>query len=198
MKDQLPAKDVPSIFSGIDPDYLIPKIKAPYRLYRYEQLRSRYYLEFFKNGKSVPYISITSLVSLLIAKGWQYDEWLKRVGDKADVIRDNSAEYGTVFHKEALSGLVAQKYSFDFLDEVVDRERRWTQFHMLFHPEFRAYCGEWRYGFKKGLASFFQFVKDRVVEVIAVEIPVRSITNGYAGTADLVARIKFQKKKFLQ
>jgi len=189
-----------SVFKEVVPDFLSPSIGRPYKLFRYGKLESRYYFEFFEDNSKKTYISVTSLSSKLLGMNYGFMEWKMRLGAMADVVKAQTAAFGSAFHEQAMLPLKGthpvhgKGYNFDWLSELSEENPKATNFEMLFSVEHRMHAGKWLYMFKKGLMSWFKFLQDKVVDVWAVEIPLRSKTKGLALTADFIAVIKFYKK----
>lgn len=203
---------VPSVFVEAKPDYLYPKIKAPTPLFRYDSNVSghadRFYFKFDKTGKKAKsFISLTALINHTLPKGFGYYKWLTAQGERAEEIREDRAVFGSALHGEALSPLIQNGgYDYDWLKQKakytrIDKdgqekvyESRWTNYQMLFPVEYREKSASWYYAFTRSLMSFFQFAQERIVQVLAVEIPLCAPKWGYAGTLDLVCLLRWNRK----
>jgi hypothetical protein len=106
-----------------------------------------------------------------------------------------TATYGSAMHTEWMKPFKQSTYSFDALYE----KDEWgvTQYERLFPLEYRSKAWEWHFGFMRSLLSFWHFVKERVIEVYAIELPLRSKKYQYAGTLDFVCRMQFNGKEVL-
>lgn len=208
--------EVPKHFNEVVADYLHSEIDPSHKLYRYDRLEDRFYFRFTYHPKwnnpikTHSYISITSLGQKLIPMGAAYYKWLMSLGANAMVEKNKKAIFGSLFHREAFRPLKknpdpihGRGYNFDYLDEIVpghfyfstDNEMRpCTQLHMMVPPEWRYDVENWRYAFKRGLMSWFQFIQEKVERVIAVEIPLCSDKHGVALTIDLVCDLVFYNK----
>jgi hypothetical protein len=174
---------IPVNFQAVEPEYS-PEIVPDYKLYRYDKMSQRYYFEFVQ-GNAFAFISVTALASLLLPKGEGYMRWLMNLGDEAMYDREKKAAFGTAFHIEALRPLVeGGGYDFTELDHRI---------YDVVPTRYHDSIGEWVYPFKKSLASFFFFCRDRVKRVIAVEFPARSRKDKIACTIDLVAEIEWRR-----
>ena len=187
---------IPSTFMKADADYISEGIKPPKQLYRFDSTLSghndRFYFEVGRK-KIYPYISLTSLINNTLAKSFHFYRWVADKGDQAEKIKAERAIFGTVLHAEAFRPLVDNKgYSFDKLKEK-DRFGI-SNYQKLYPKQYWEVAPGWYYAFSRSLLSFWQFVKERVIKVLAVEIPLRSRKYGYAGTLDLVCIIMFQGK----
>lgn len=185
----------------VKPEWILPEYKKDWDVRRQTSEGGRFYYRFDQDGKLIKaYISITNLAGKLIPKGAGYHVWLKKFGDKADGYRQERAVFGSLFHQEAIRPIVGDSrihghgYDFDWLDEVVDHRRGLTNFHLMIDPEWRHKAEEWRRPFKKGLLSWFSFVKEKVKKVIAVEFPIISDLYGIAGQIDFVHVSEYYRK----
>ena len=189
------AQNIPSVFEEVAPDFLASKITYKTKLYRFDSLVSghqdRFYFEFLRNGVK-SYISTTSVIRATVPLGYGYYRWLMSMGDKAEQFRDERAVFGSAIHYESFKPLISRDtgYDFDFLKKKAPGTN-WTNFQMLFPRGYREAATGWYYSFTRGLMSWFEFVRERVVEVWAVEIPLRSKKWGYAGTLDFIGLIRF-------
>jgi hypothetical protein len=183
---------VPSTFIPVEPDYLHPDVKAPYKLHRLDAYRNRYYFWFGRKYVKT-YLSLTSTIRAVLPKGYRFYEWVAEKGKDSEKIKMERAAYGTAVHIESFRPLIEKKgYDFDYLKK---RDKMGiSNYQKLFPKEYWEVCHNWYYGFHKSLLAFWQFVQERVVEVIAVEIPLASKQWGYAGTLDLVCKIRWGKK----
>lgn len=190
------AIQIPSTFELVKPDYISEDIRPPKTLYRFEKLSSgndsRFYYEVGRKY-IYPYISLTSLISATLPKSRFFIQWMIDQGANAEKIKNETAIFGSVFHKEAFDTLKDDSgYDFDILKE---RDKFGvTNFQKLFPKEYWEESLKWHYSFTRSLMSFFQFCKDRIIKVLAVETPLRSRKWGYAGTLDLVCIINFKGK----
>lgn len=197
------------LFKEVQPDFLSPKIESPVRLHRYDSLGERYYFEFFEGGGRLSYISVTSLARLAIPMGAGYYKWLQAKGEGANVEKTEKMIFGSLFHVEAMKPIHGKDpvhgkgYNFDWLDQIVPGEfyrgqdggiYPATNFHCMVPLEWRWKANDWRYAFKKGLLSWFYFIKTRVVEVFAVEYAVRCMKRRIAATIDMVHTSPFYGK----
>ena len=206
-------KEVPAVFEKVKADYLEPSIRAPYQLYRFDSTLSghadRFYF-LFRGDAATSFISLTSLINHTLAKGYGYYRWVAQLGEKAEEVREDRAVFGSALHGEALRPIITGGgYDWDWLKERGTytkrnadgtsevRQSSWTNFQSLFPADYREKSSSWYYAFTRSLASFFQFAKERIVKVVAVEIPLCSLKWRFAGTLDLVVIIKWNGKERL-
>lgn len=203
------------ILQDLEPDYLLPELTY-LPLKRYTSMGDRYYYRIL-DGKMYAYLSFTGFCSKAVPKGIEYHKWLMNRGVYSEVEREEKALFGTLFHIEALKPLRGtdpvhgEGYDLDWLTEeaykVVDgvktfvyiyedgRRKKATNFHMLVPPEWRHMAWKWIKPFKMGLASWFQFLVDRVVRVIGIEVPLAMSDFALAGQLDFVHTAHFNKKE---
>jgi hypothetical protein len=175
------------LFPKVGADWLHPDIKQKYQLRRYDRATNRYYYLESRGKLKKSYISNTSVTSQILPTGKGLKHFIGNLGTEgAEKYMNERAVYGTIYHQEALRPLM-EGGSFNF----ADFEKRFPS--MI--PEWtRHKHSEWVETMKRDLMSFFLFVKERVVKVHAVEIPLKSDFWQIAGTADLVADIVFNRK----
>ena len=189
------------------PDFLSKKLKMPYNLRRFDRHESRYYFEIedrrTTNGDEIihPYISITSLADKLIPGGKQLDRWRAALGKDAESYMVERAVFGTLFHHLAFLPLTGKskvhKHGFDFdWLRYRGRGKKHTNFELLIEPEWRWAASKWEWSFTRGLLAWFEFVKETVKDVLAIEVTLRS-KDGYAATLDFVHTAEYYGKDHL-
>lgn len=134
----------------------------PDALFRYDDAGERFYGRVV-NGNVWWYPSVTKIIKATSPTPPGLMQWYAKHGfEEANKLRDDAAERGTEMH------VLFERY---MSGQHVD---------MSSLSEFHA----------KALMSFDQWFRDYEVEPLAVEVLLHSDTYGYAGTADLVCRIK--------
>lgn len=134
----------------------------PDALFRYDDAGERFYGRVV-NGSVWWYPSVTKIIKATSPTPQGLMQWYAKHGfEEANKLRDDAAERGTEMH------VLFERY---MSGQHVD---------MTSLSEFHA----------KALMSFDQWYRDYEVEPLAVEVLLHSDTYGYAGTADLVCRIK--------
>lgn len=135
---------------------------APSALFRYDDAGERFYGRVV-NGNVWWYPSVTKIIKATSPTPPGLMQWYAKHGfEEANKLRDDAAERGTEMH------VLFERYmAGGFVD-------------MTSLSEFHA----------KALMSFDQWYRDYEVEPLAVEVLLHSDTYGFAGTADLVCRVK--------
>ena len=144
--------------------FKLDEIPAPPPLFRYDASGQRYYAEVTPDGNVIWYPSVTTVIRATSPMAPGLLQWYVKNGADANKMRDDAAERGTQMHI-----LIA-----DYLaGEGVDLDGR---------AEFQA----------KALASFDAFAIEHEVEPLAIEILLHSKQYVFAGTADLICRMKYK------
>lgn len=173
------------IFEEVKPLYVSPDLNIPYKMYRKDELTGgRFY---FSNG--TPYISSTNLIDKMIPKGEGFKKWLMNKGYESQAEMVEKAEFGTIFHI-ICTNILRDDTGFDF-----DKTRQILG--DMADPKFHINLDSWVYSFKKGIASYLQFLNDYMKGFILIEGPLKSTTVNVAATLDLVAMIKYRKAEKL-
>ena len=135
---------------------------APDALFRYDDAGERFYGRVVK-GNVWWYPSVTKIIKATSPTPPGLMQWYAKHGfEEANKLRDDAAERGTTMH------VLFERY---MSGQLVD---------MASLSEFHA----------KALMSFDQWMQDYEVEPLAIEVLLHSDTYGFAGTADLVCRVK--------
>ena len=135
---------------------------APDALFRYDDAGERFYGRVV-NGSVWWYPSVTKIIKATSPTPPGLMAWYAKHGfEEANKLRDDAAERGTEMH------VLFERY---MSGQHVD---------MSSLSEFHA----------KALMSFDQWYRDYKVEPLAIEVLLHSDTYGFAGTADLVCRVK--------
>lgn len=188
---------VPETFEPVEPDYLNREyVRPPKKLYRFDKHVSghndRFYFEFIRE-RTIPYISLTSLINATLPKGYNFYEWVARMGEDAQRIKMERAVFGSALHEQSFLPII-NKAGYDF-DKLKRKDSFGiSNFQKLFPREYWNTSTRWYYAFTRSLLSFWFFCQERVEQVIAVEIPLRSKKYGYAGTLDFVCLLRFNGK----
>ena len=174
------------MFEKIEAEY--NTVTPPCILYRYNRGGDRYY---YTNPESPDgMISYTTLAGYEV--GMSYAErlmkWRAEVGEEAaQYIMKSTAAQGTGEH--ILIGLFSRGELNSFA-EVKDFGFDWALSQG--YPHLAA---EWMDYYCESIASWMAFVKEKNVEVLAVEFPLFDEEWGIAGLVDIVAEMDFNRKR---
>lgn len=172
------------LFREVVPE-VIEGIEAPYRLYRYDRGDDRFYYRVVGNEVK-PYLSVTSFTSRSLPTSEFLVRWIGDLGnDLSDHKKYVAALYGSIYHIEIAKAVRSMSYDFRTVKSVLKDSVPVHLYHLI---------PRWEWQLKKDMASFIQFLKDKVVRVIACEIGVYSDEFGLAGTIDLVCEVRFGSK----
>lgn len=184
VQQNLEQKAVLALLQEIFPE-VIEGFEAPYRLFRYDKGDDRFYYRM-ADSHLIPYLSVTSFTHKSLPTSQYLLDWYGKMGSAAaNQYKKTAAEYGTILHIEAVEAFKENRYSWRTLEKTLT-EKMPQQYRYLY--------GEWLWTLKKDLMAFFQFRKDAIVNIIALEIPVYSDKYRLAGTIDMVCEIKFGGK----
>lgn len=159
----------------------------PEPLYRLDSSGHRYYYRFGEDGNPVFYTSVTTLIKATLPTSPHLIKWLiDKGGDSGKEEALERASYGTFLHIQCGELLMTGKYDLDKLQEKLA---------LFLIGEKMPPRDEWIDELKKDVLAFAQFVIDRNVKPIAVEIVLYHPTDMYAGAIDLVCEIDWNKKR---
>jgi len=160
----------------------------PSSLYRLDSSGHRYYYRFDENDEPVFYTSVTTMIRNTLPTSPHLIKWLiDKGGDSGKEEASERAHYGTFLHIECAELMISGKYDLDKLQGKL-------QVYLLTHniPYDRV---SWTEELKKDILSFGQFIIDRNVKPLAIEICLWHPTNYYAGAIDIVCSMDFNKKR---
>lgn len=182
-KSKLEQSQLLELFKEVIPE-VVQGIEAPYRLYRYDRGDDRFYYRVV--GSAVkPYLSVTSFVSKSLPTSPFLVRWIGDLGnDLSNHKAYVAALYGTILHVEIAKAIKNMSYDFRTIRKVISDTIPAHLYHMI---------GQWEWELKKDMMSFIQFMKEKIVRVIACEIGVYSDEYGLGGTIDLVCELRFGK-----
>lgn len=159
----------------VDYEFRAAHLPEPPPIYRYDQGDARYYARVTDGEPPTVswFPSVTTVIRETSPLPPHLLKWYADKGmDEATAIRDEAAEYGTTFHIYAaslLAGKAIPGAEFQVMEPRLQRD----------------------------LMALMQFVRDREVEPIAVEMLMASDTLGIAGTIDLVCRMNWKKGRVM-
>lgn len=160
-------------------------LQQPRLIRRIDALDSRYYYTL-DGDEATFYISTTSFIKKVTPTGSHLIEWFKKNGMQADILRDQSADFGTLMH------ICFAEYHKDGynLNNTAKRVRDYVV--SCGHP--MALASEWTKKLNKAMLSYAKFCNDYDIEPILIEGMLASEEMGIAGTLDLVAYATIKEK----
>lgn len=166
----------------VTPDF--SKIASPFKLFRYDSGDSRFYMTLNQDGSiKKHYLSVTAFCAKSLPTSRWLIEWMKKNGENADYMRDERAAYGTTLHIYIGKSLKEGRVNYD--------ECRMFAIESAIATGNSDKSPKWMMDLCHDVHSFYQFFKDKVIDIIAMEFPIISDKWGVGGTTDLVARVKF-------
>ena len=189
------ASNVKEIADGITVEKLssiffdATKLKAqPDPLYRLDSSGHRYYYKFDENEEPIFFTSVTTLIRNTLPTSPHLIQWLvSKQGSGAEEAEER-AHYGTFLHVECAELLINGTYDLDKLQKKLDA---YAEIHKI------QVLKGWVDELKKDVLAFAQFIIDRNVKPLAIEICLYHPTDGYAGAIDLVAELDWSKKRIV-
>lgn len=179
----------PDIFDeNMVPEYINTKFirQQPETVYRLDMRGRRYYYTLSEDGVPTFYLSTTTFIKNSLPTSPHLIKWMVENGSDAGSITEDRAHYGTFLHIQA--GELLQESSYD-LDALVGKLDLYMEKHHLPYS-FRSNAEE----LKRDLISFAQFVIDKNVEPIAIEIILTDKERGLAGAIDIVCELDVEVK----
>jgi hypothetical protein len=185
---------VKEIASGVTIEKLSPQyfnlealLKQPAPIYRLDSANNRYYYRFDEAGEPTFYTSVTTLIKNTLPTSPHLIKWIADKGaDEGHEEAMERAFYGTFLHNLCGQLLITGKLDLDTvssqLQDFATKERRQVK-------------DGWVEDLKKDVLCFAQFMIDRDVKPLAVELILYHPTDGYAGAIDLVYSMEFYKKR---
>jgi len=160
----------------------------PEPLYRLDSTGHRYYYRFDKEGEPVFYTSVTTLIKNTLPTSPFLIKWLiAQGGDNGHIEAMERACYGTFLHIQCAQLLIDGKYDLDKLQSKL--------IPYLASENMPPERIKWTEELKKDILAFAQFIIDRKVKPLAIEICLYHPDDGYAGAIDLVCGLDFNKKR---
>lgn len=156
----------------------------PEPLYR---LDFKDYRMYYRMVEDMPefYTSVTTMIKNALPTPKGLIKWMANTEDSEEFAMERAA-YGTFMHDVFGQILVYKKYDLDKLA---------SQLQVFSIKENIPYKEEWVNELKKDALAFAQFVIDRNVKPLAIEICLYHPNDGYAGAVDLVAQLDFNRKR---
>lgn len=148
----------------------------PRQLYRVDGGKHRYYWRFENANHLVFYPSVTSVISACTPTSPNIIDWIAMHGkERAEVLKNQAAEYGSIMHREFGRYLVAGTYDLQAIPSMLDTEQ----------PRYMENPMAWADTLGTDLLSFQQWVTDYEVVPVFIELPLADDEMGVAGSVDL-------------
>ena len=158
--------------------------EVDYTLYRLDSSGLRFYYTLDKDFNPEFFVSVTSKNDVVIPKGYGFHKWLASNNEEeSEFIKESRACYGSMMHNEMAKLLIDRKYDLDLVPGLVA--------HTAMANGFIGLTKSWTIELYKDLLAFAQFIKEKDVVPVAVELMLRSIQYVYAGSIDLVCEMNF-------
>ena len=194
IKEVLSAKPV-EVAQGItvqklNPQYFdIEKLKhQPEPIYRMDANGHRYYYRFDENGEPTFYTSVTTMIKNTLPTSSYLINWkVDKGADKAEEEMLERAAYGTLLHTLCGTLLMTGKFNLDCIPKKLEE--------FCMGEKITPKPG-WIDDLKKDVLAFAQFMIEKNVKPLAIEVILYHPTDGYAGALDLVLEMDEEQKGF--
>lgn len=153
----------------------------PEVVYRLDQKGKRYYYTVDEKGVPTFYLSVTTFIRNSLPTSPFLVQWMIDNGNESKDIAEEKANYGTFLHMQC--GELLENASYD-LDTLPWKLEQYMEKHHLPYS-FKAYTDE----LKRDLLAFAQFVIEKNVVPIAIEIVLTDKERGLAGAIDIVCEM---------
>ncbi len=168
-------------------NYVIPETD---QLYRLDTRHGRYYAKLV-DGVIKYHGSVTTIIDKYLPEGEGLKRWRADLGnDESACILWESAHYGTFVHILFGDLLLGGDVDLSFVGLTL-RIRDYLDQESIDVKEINI--DTWRKKSKQDVIGFIRWAKDYCVEPIGVELTLKS-KKGYAGSIDLVAKGRWDKK----
>lgn len=157
-------------------------LSQPAPLYRLDSGSHRYYYRF-DGEEPIFYTSVTTLIKNTLPTSPHLIKWLiDKGGDAGKDEALERAHYGTFMHQCCGELLINGKFD---LDEMPKKLQQFATKENII-PK-----ADWLENLKKDVLAFAQFMIDRNVHPLAIEVCLYHPTDGYAGAIDLACEMDF-------
>jgi hypothetical protein len=188
--------EIIEVAPGVTEELMVPEFVnsdwltgQPEVVYRLDMKGRRYYYVIDEEtGEPSFFESVTSFIKSSLPTPPQLIDWIASMGkDKAREYAEEAAHKGTFLHMQCGELLMTATYD---LDALSDKLNAYREKHHLPHS-FMGYADE----LKKDVLSFSQFILEKDVVPIAVEIVLTDKERALAGALDIVCEMDFNKKR---
>lgn len=162
-------------------------LHQPKPIYRIDLKDFRYYYNFGEDGEPKFYTSVTTLIKNTLPTPPALIKWMADKG--AEDGKNEAMEracYGTCMHHLCGMLLINGKLDLGVVPNVLQQ--------IALRENIQPQKG-WVEELKKDILAFAQFIIDRKVKPLAIEVCLYHPTDGYAGAIDLVAELDFDRKR---
>ena len=162
-------------------------LHQPKPIYRIDLKDFRYYYNFGEDGEPKFYTSVTTLIKNTLPTPPALIKWMADKGaedGKSEAME--RACYGTTMHHLCGMLLINGKLDLGVVPNVLQQ--------IALRENIQPQKG-WVEELKKDILAFAQFIIDRKVKPLAIEVCLYHPTDGYAGAIDLVAELDFDRKR---
>lgn len=162
--------------------------KQPEPIYRMDSSGHRYYYRFTPEGEPKFYTSVTTFIKNTLPTPPQLIKFIADMGvEESKAFTQERAYYGTFLHAQCCELLITGKYDLNSLSDKLT----------VFMTKERAVVKPgWVDDLKKDVLAFAQFMIEKNVKPLAIEIILYHPTDGYAGAIDLVLDMDDEQKGF--
>lgn len=185
MKEEL----LPDVFYEVCvPEFLDPNWmrEQPEEVFRLDRKGRRYYYTLDENNNPTFYISVTTFIQNSLPTSPFLTEWKVQQGENYAEVAEERAHYGTFLHIQCGELLIDSTYNLDTLPYKLEK---YADEHKL-QPSFLKHSEE----LKRDVLAFAQFIIDKEVTPIAIEIVLTDRERGLAGAVDLVCEMNVEEK----
>jgi hypothetical protein len=162
-------------------------LHQPKPIYRIDLKDFRYYYNFGEDGEPKFYTSVTTLIKNTLPTPPALIKWMADKG--AEDGKNEAMEracYGTCMHHLCGMLLINGKLDLGVVPNVLQQ--------IALRENIQPQKG-WVEELRKDALSFAQFMIERKVKPLAIEVCLYHPTDGYAGAIDLVAELDFDRKR---
>ncbi len=160
-----------------------------YQMYRISTPKGRYYYTFDKRKKAKFYISVTNILKTFTPTPDYLIKWIAQQGEEgAEKIKNRRAAYGTLMHDTIEDLLINGKID---LDDLPNRVHKYFQENETWGATEEAFTDE----LYRDITGFAQFMIDKNVKPLAIEVILKSDKYKVAGAVDLFCVLDWRKTR---
>jgi hypothetical protein len=178
------------IVQKLNPQYFnLEKLRhQPDPIFRMDANGYRYYYRFDEKGEPLFYTSVTTMIKNTLPTSPYLINWkVEKGAERADEEMMERATYGTCLHALCGELLTTGKFQLDTIPKKLEE--------FCLAERITAKPG-WVDDLKKDVLAFAQFMIEKNVKPLAIEVILYHPTDGYAGALDLVLEMDEEQKGF--